>query len=240
MTMRALTLTLSSIAELLMDRDNITFSEDVAQWQKDPANADVQRPGDDRAPAWGWLGKLHYHEKTGMVGIPQGMLGACLRAAATTIPHPTAKGKKSLKEVSQSGLLFTETLFPLYVQQPNTTRWTPILFPDLFAKLREEDDFATHVEVGRLAGIRVDVRRSRPQFNRSHVRVRPMFGPWRSVVQLTLTDDVLTDELVLQVFHFAGTYKGLGNWRPSAGRAGSYGTFQVTPGIAPELQEWVR
>lgn len=236
MAIRPYTVTLISTSELIMDRDNITFAEEVTRWQKDPTNADVQRPGDDRAPAWGWLGKLHYGESTGEVGLPQGMLGACLRAAATMIPHPTARGKKSLKEVSQAGIVFTQTLFPLLVQRPNAVRWQTIPYAEVFTKLAQEDDFLTQIDVARLYGIRLDVRRSRPQFNRSHVRVRPMFGPWRCIVQMQLMDEVLTEDLVLQVFRMAGANKGLGNWRPSATRAGSYGTFQVVEGVADEVE----
>jgi hypothetical protein len=237
MSIRPYTLTLVSDTELLMDRDNITFGEDLKRWQKDPVNADKQSPGDDRVPAWGWLGKLHYSETNGLIGVPQGMLAACVRAAATMIPHPTAKGSKSLKEVSQSGLLFTETSFPLFVRGQMQDAWHAIAFPDLYQRLATEEQFAVHEQVAREAGLRLDVRRSKPQYNRSHIRVRPMFGPWRCVCHMQIVDDILTQNLVRQIFQTAGMYKGIGNWRPSVGRAGSYGMFSVVEGVLPELQE---
>jgi hypothetical protein len=236
MAIRPFTVTLVGATELLMDRDNITFAERLTRWHKDPLNADKQSPGDDRAPAWGWLGKLHYSEADNLVGIPQGMLSACLRAAATMIPHPTAKGKKSLKEVSQAGIAFTQTCFPLLVHLPGQPGWHPIPYDDLYTKLAEDEDFDVQVDTARMLGIRIDVRRSRPQFNRSHVRVRPMFAPWRCVCQMSLMDDALTEAVTLQMFRTAGIYKGMGNWRPSAGRAGSYGTFEVLEGIPDDMQ----
>jgi hypothetical protein len=234
--MRLDTLTLVSTTELLMDRDNLTFTERVTRWVKDPANKDRSQAGDDRSPAWAWLGKLHYDEQTGLVSIPQGMLSACLRAAATMIPHPTAKAGKTLKEVSQSGMIPAQSAFPLYVLRGTPPAWSPIDFEELYAKLGTEEDFEQHVEVAKLCGFRVDVRRSQPRFGSGrHVRVRPMFGPWRCVCQMQVTDEVLTEALVYQIFALAGRSKGMGNWRPSCGRAGSYGTFDVVQGIPEDL-----
>jgi hypothetical protein len=240
MPMRTVTMTLLSSTELLMDRDNISFAELLTRWQKDPANADQQVPGDDRAPAWGWLGKLHYDEASMLVGIPMGMLTACLRGAATTIPHPTASGRKTLKEASQAGLQFTQTLFPLLVPGEDGLGWRPIRYDTLFQRLASESDFLVHEAVCRAAGFRLDVRRSKPQYNRAHIRVRPMFGPWRCVCEVRVLDEVLTDPVLLQMFQIAGSSKGMGNWRPSNGKAGSYGIFSTEVGLPAELRESVK
>jgi hypothetical protein len=231
---RVLTLTLSNVSEFFMDRDNISFAEEIVKWTKDPANADEQRPGDDRAPAWGWLGKLHYG-LDGFVGIPQNMLAPCIRGAGAMIPHPTAKGGKTLKEPSQSGIQFTQTSYPLLVRAG--AEWQPINYTALHAKLRDEEDFAQHEAVALALGFKVDVRRAKPQYNRSHIRVRPMFTTWRCVCDIVITDEVLTDALVLQLFDLAGTHKGIGNWRPSVGKAGSYGMFQADLGVPRDLAE---
>lgn len=237
---RSLTLTLTQKSALLMDRDNISFAEEIATWTKDPANADAQRPGDDRAPAWGWLGKLHYGIGDGLVGIPEGMLSSCIRAAGAMIPHPTAKGGKTLKEPSQSGILFAQTSFPLWVPCDGPPGWRTIAFADLAQPLREEEDFPQHEARARSFGFILDVRRSKPQYNRSHIRVRPMFGNWQCICEMVVTDDVLTDDLLVQLFTLAGNHKGIGNWRPSAGKAGSYGQFAVQRGIPPDLAEAVK
>lgn len=233
---RSLTLTLSGSTEFLMDRDNISFAEEIVAWTKDPANADAQRAGDDRAPAWGWLGKLHYG-LDGLVGIPESMLAPCIRAAGAMIPHPTAKGGKTLKEPSQSGIQFVKTYHPLLLPTREGGGWHPIVYQELYDKLRHEDDFAQHEAVGRSFGFIVDVRRAKPQYNRSHVRVRPMFGNWRCVCEMSITDDVFTDELVVKLFELAGTHKGIGNWRPSVGKAGSYGMFRAEQGVPQELAQ---
>ena len=125
---RSLTLTLSGSTEFLMDRDNISFAEEITAWTKDPANADAQRAGDDRAPAWGWLGKLHYG-LDGLVGIPEGMLAPCIRAAGAMIPHPVAKGGKTLKEPSQSGIQFVKTYHPLLLPRGGNQGWGVIVYP---------------------------------------------------------------------------------------------------------------
>lgn len=230
---RILTLTLSSKTELLMDRDNISFAEEIVAWTKDPANADAQRAGDDRAPAWGWLGRLHYGSD-GYVGIPESMLAPCIRGAGAMIPHPTAKGGKTLKEQSQSGLLFVSTHHPLFLLS-DVPRWRPVRFGDLDDKLHHEDDFTQHEAVVKALGFRLDVRRAKPQYNRSHVRVRPMFGNWRCVCHIEITDDVFTDKLVVDLFNLAGRRKGIGNWRPGVGKAGSYGMFEAKQGVPADL-----
>lgn len=236
MAIRSFTVTLIGATELLMDRDNLAFAERLTRWQKDPANADNQVKGDDRAPAWGWLGKFHYSETDKLVGIPQGMLSACLRAAAATIPHPTAKHGKTLKEASQAGITFAQTCFPLLVHRPGQDGWHSIPYDDLYTQLAEQDDFRIHLETARMFGLSVDVRRAKPRpTGGGHVRVRPMFAPWRCICHMSLLDEVLTNAVTLQMFRIAGASKGMGNWRPSAKKAGSYGTFEVQEGIPGDL-----
>ena len=237
MAMRIVTMTLASATELLMDRDNISFAEKIVRWQKDPTNSDQQSPGDDRAPAWGWLGKLHYDEMTKRVGLPQSMLLACLRASGVLIPHPTAKYGKTLKEASQAGLQFTTTLCPLLVRRPDDPGWGVIDYEALFHKLEAEDDFMVHEEVVKQFGFRLDVRRAHPQPNRAHVRVRPMFAPWRCICEVRVLDEVFTDAVLMQMFQIAGNAKGIGNWRPSTRKAGAYGLFTVEMGIPKDLQQ---
>ncbi|MCX7934978.1 MAG: hypothetical protein N3A66_06935, partial [Planctomycetota bacterium] len=52
---------LTGLSPLLMHQDNLAFSEKVKQWQRDPANRELSMPGDDRSPAWTWLGYV-YHD----------------------------------------------------------------------------------------------------------------------------------------------------------------------------------
>jgi hypothetical protein len=101
------------------------------------------------------------------------------------------------------------------VHRPGSQTWYTIPYTELYTKLRAEEDFPVHKAVAAALGIRLDVRRARPQWNRKHIRVRPRFDHWRVVCDLTMTDDVLTEALVLQILTLAGKYKGVGNWRPS-------------------------
>lgn len=227
------TLTLIGDNELLMDRDNLTFAEQLKRWQLDPANKDQQIAGDDRAPAWAWLGKLHYEDVTParLVGIPMGMLAACIRDGAAMIRHPTARNNKTLKDISQSGILFMQALFPITVKRGGEDgEWHSISYTILHDKLRQEPDFLLHQAVAQDIGCTLDVRRAKPpgRSQGRHVRVRPAFIPWRVICEVKVLDEIITPDLLLQIFTYAGRYKGLGNWRPSTPKAGAYGTFSVT------------
>jgi hypothetical protein len=228
MPLYSYTVTLLGENPLLIDRDNLTFVEEVKAWQHDPGNRDKQKPGDDRSPAWAWLGKVYYEDTSPLqqVSIPVGMLQACIRDAATMIRHPTGKANKTLKDVSQSGILIAEAFIPLLV--PGEDTWRPISYKALYERLRGEDDFRVHEGLVKEHGFQLSVLAAKPPGQRArHVRVRPLFPTWQAVCHVTVTDDVLTEPILRQIFEYAGRYKGLGNWRPSTIRPGSYGTFQT-------------
>ena len=228
MPLRSYTVTLLGENPLLIDRDNLTFVEDVKEWQHNPDNRDKQKPGDDRSPAWAWLGKLYYEDTSLLwqVSIPVGMLQACIRDAATMIRHPTGRANKTLKDVSQSGILIAEAFIPLLV--PGEDAWRPISYKALYERLRGEDDFRIHESLVKEHGFQLSVLAAKPPGQRArHVRVRPLFPKWQAICHVTVTDDVLTEAILTQIFEYAGRYKGMGNWRPSTIRPGSYGTFKT-------------
>jgi hypothetical protein len=228
---RVYVVTLTGENPLIIDRDNLTFADEVKAWQQDPANRDQQKAGDDRAPAWAWLGKLYYEDTTPekLVSLPVGMLQACIRDGAAMIRHPTGPARKTLKDVSQSGLVFQEAFIPLLVPSllPGASElWMPISYGELFLKLRGEAQFRVHEAFVQAQGFQLLVVAAKPPGQRTrHVRVRPIFPKWRAVCHVTVTDDVVTETILAQIFDYAGRYKGMGNWRPSTMRPGSYGTF---------------
>ena len=73
--------TLKGLTPLLMHSDNLAFSERVQAWQKAPENKANSKAGDDRSPAWTWIGYLYHDGKH--VGIPADNLMTMLREAGT-------------------------------------------------------------------------------------------------------------------------------------------------------------
>ena len=60
-----------------------------------------------------------------------------------------------------------------------------------------------------------------------HIRVRPMLRTWAVSGELIVTDEQITDEVLNSILAYAGTYKGLCDWRPGSKTPGSFGTFKA-------------
>ena len=45
--------------------------------------------------------------------------------------------------------------------------------------------------------------------------------------ELIVTDEQITDEVLNSILAYAGTYKGLCDWRPGSKTPGSFGTFKA-------------
>jgi len=62
--------------------------------------------------------------------------------------------------------------------------------------------------------------------------VRPRFRNWQITCTLTVLDEEgsgLTKDVLEKIFQQAGTYCGLGDWRPSSPKSpGTFGTFTAT------------
>lgn len=61
---------------IMMHRDNIAGSGLLKRWEKDPKNRAKSIAGDDRIPAWRWIGAL-YHDGT-HVALPADLIMACI------------------------------------------------------------------------------------------------------------------------------------------------------------------
>ena len=57
------TVTLKGIQPLIMHRDNIIYGEKVKAWQRNPDNKKICCGGDDRTPAWTWIGYLYHDQR---------------------------------------------------------------------------------------------------------------------------------------------------------------------------------
>jgi hypothetical protein len=62
-----------------------------------------------------------------------------------------------------------------------------------------------------------------------HIRVRPRFDNWSAGGTFSVWDDQLSTAVLKDIFHYAGQYRGLGDWRPGAPqKPGSHGMFEAT------------
>lgn len=214
--MRTYEITLTGITPLLMHRDNLEFKAIVEKWQRDPANRDKSIPGDDRSPAWNWIGAL-YHDGQ-RVALPTDCVMASCMGAGAEVKAP--RGRRSLKAQTQSGMAFAQPFLDFVVNGGRT-----IAIADL-EPLHTEDEFEAHLSATRRLGFALDIRRARIGTSK-HVRVRPIFDAWRAVGTLTVWDDALTSGVLETVFYLAGDRYGLLEWRPSGRRPGPFGRFRA-------------
>lgn len=219
--MKQYNIQLNGLTPLLMHQDNIAFSEKVQAWSKDPANKGNSVAGDDRTPAWTWIGYLYHDNK--VVGMPGDNLMTMLREGGAKVPK---KGKETYKKATQSGIMLDQQQFVLTIDDQEIAL-------DPIKELIGNDDFNAHLEAAEAMGFELLVKRA--AIGRSkHIRVRPMFRTWTLHGSLTVLDEELsglTHQMLQTVLTQAGALCGLGDWRPSSGSSGVFGRFEaiVTP-----------
>jgi len=217
--MQTYKVTITGETPLLMHHDNLKWAETMKAWEKDPANKQISVAGDDRSPAWRWIGNL-YTDKN-VVVLPADNLMTVLREGGTRTP--TGKGQKTFKAQTQSGLVVDQSAWPVQMNGQ--------VIP--FAPIKEligEPDFALHELQAQDLGFSLFVKRA--MIGRAkHVRVRPRFDNWSAEGSITVFDEMITREILTTILTFAGNYAGLGDWRPSSPRSpGPWGKFSVKVG----------
>lgn len=208
--------TLTGTKPLLMHQDNIQWGEKVKAWTKDPENKKRSVAGDDRSPPFTWIGSLYHDGKH--VCMPSDNIMTMLREGGAQVPVPGARGSKTFKAQTQSGLVPIDCDWTLYGGDGK-----PIPVADILA-LEDVEDFDLHVEMVQSHGFDLLVKRARIGQSK-HIRVRPIFREWSVVGRLEILDDQITPEILLTILSFAGRLKGLGDWRPSSKTPGGYGVF---------------
>lgn len=209
---------LVGVTPLLMHWDNIEWADAMDAWRVNPANKKASKAGDDRTPAFRWIGSVYHDGKN--VCMFSDNVTSCVLAGGAMVPVPGGKNGKTFKAQTQSGMKIDEA-FVTMRSNGKQIPWEPI------ANLMKSDtSFSDQMEIVRKMGFRLFVKRARIGSSK-HIRVRPMFENWELEFGISVWDDQLTKDVINDIYVYGGTYKGLGDWRPSSKTPGSYGMFGV-------------
>lgn len=215
--MKRYKITLTGLSDLLMHKDNITWSERVRKWQKDPANKPLTVAGDDRSPGWAWMGYVYHHG--GLVCIESDNLMSMLRDAGKKIPGE--RKNSSLKAITQAGIIVNEVAWPMTVRGA-AIGWKA------FDDLKLVNDFDQHEERAKAHGFELFVKRAKVG-QAKHIRVRPRFEEWEVSGTITVTEESLKKSVIQDVLNMGGARVGLGDWRPGSPQSpGPFGKFTST------------
>src|SRR5882724_8856502 len=110
--MRTYNVTIQGKTPLIMHSDNIEWADQMKAWEMVAANKAASKAGDDRTPAFRWLGTV-YHDGTQVV-MPSDNVMRCLMAGGARMP--TGKGQKTFKAQTQSGIMAPQLYWPLLVK----------------------------------------------------------------------------------------------------------------------------
>lgn len=215
--MNSYDVTLTGITPLLLHRDNIEFADQLARWREDPGNKKLSKAGDDRTPAFTWLGCLYDHD--GLVAMPSDNLMRCFMEGGASVPVPGGKNGKTFKAQTQSGMMTSEPAWAIEV------RGKTIDATALY-KMQSEMDFEKHKALAEKNGFSLFVKRAKIGASK-HIRVRPKFHEWKLRGRIDVWDEQITTDALQSILSYAGDYKGLGDWRPSGRTPGPHGRFRV-------------
>ena len=216
--MRNYQVEITGIAPLLMHSDNIDWADQMGRWKDDASNRGKGKPGDDRTPAWRWLGSTYNDGQR--VAMPSDNIMRALMEGGAMVPVPGGKSGKTFKAQSQSGMVVLDGFLPLLVNGRE------LAWADLNA-LNGEDDFEVHQARTQALGFSLFVKRTKIGTSK-HIRVRPRFDQWSLTGKIGVWDEKLTSNVLQQIFDYAGDYKGLCDWRPGGKTPGAFGRFKAT------------
>ena len=209
--MNAFRFVLDGVTPLLMHRDDVDAAEAVSLWRD--KNKGKMSPGSDKTPSWTWQTYL-YTDGT-KVCMPTEIIMAALRNAGSSV---TFKKQKTLKSVSQSGLLIRDEFLRFTFGENRNQELFVADLPPLDATYEQNVTFAAKT------GFQLFVKRAVVGMAK-HIRVRPRFNPWRVTGIVEVIEDTITDDMVRSLFS-AACNLGLCDWRPGSKRSpGNFGIF---------------
>jgi hypothetical protein len=200
-----------------MHWDNIEWSDEMSEWLLEPENKQSSKPGDDRTPAWTWMGALYHDGK--LVAVPQENVMKALTDAGAQVP--TGKGKGTFKKIVPGGIIPLEEFFEFQSAKGS------IRIEEVWQELREEPRYVTHTKHVQTLGFRLYAKRARVGMSK-HIRVRPRFDEWSLAGRVLVRDERITEKILQTIVTIAGDRMGLGDWRPSAPKSpGPFGRFEA-------------
>lgn len=203
---------------LLLHPDDIEWADRMEDWKNDPANSGESRAGDDRTPAWRWIGNMIHDGEH--AAVSSAMLMKCFMEGGAMVPVPGGKNGKTFKSQSQSGMTVLEPAWKI------TTPRGLVPIAAVHA-LMTEKSFAAHKDAAAKMGFDLFVKRAKVNTSK-HIRVRPRFTEWKLSGTLAVWDDALVERSIVDILIYSGEYKGIGDWRPSAKSSpGPHGRFSV-------------
>lgn len=214
---RTYDVTLTGTMPLLLHGDNLEWAAGLSAWRTHPDNKAKSTPGDDRSPAWTWIGGLYHDGK--VLGVSSDNLMTAIREGGAKVG--TGKRGASYKRQSQSGLVINELFWPI-IGPNGAVKWSDV------NNMCDVEDFDAHVEFAKAHGFELFVKRARIGQSK-HVRVRAKFMRWSVSGTITVFDDTITTDVLASIMSSAGRYAGLCDWRPSSPKSpGPYGTFTAS------------
>ena len=202
---------------LLMHRDNIEWADEMQTWRADPKNKGLSRPGDDRHPAFTWLGAV-YHDGE-YLALPADNIARCLMEGGAQTPVPGGRNGKTFKAQTQSGMMSRDAFWEFF-SNGKRIPWASL------AALMDRADVMAHRAVCRNLGFDLMFRRATIG-KAKHVRVRPWFKLWSARGVISVWDDQITEAVLTTILAQCGSFKGLCDWRPGSKTPGPYGRFDA-------------
>lgn len=210
-------ITISGRTPLLMHNDNIEWADFMDAWKNDPDNKKLSKAGDDRTPAWRWIGCL-YHDGQ-VLGIPQANVMRSLMEGGAMIPVPGGRSGKTFKSQTQSGMMSIDTFWPLALANGGNIAWADI------EAMKDIAAFQEHKDLVRSLGFDLLTKRAKIGTSK-HIRVRPIFDAgWSISGRIAVWDEQISPDVLAKILECAGQYKGLGDWRPGSRTPGPYGLY---------------
>lgn len=200
-----------------MHYDDVEWGDTIGEWRLDPDNAKKkgEQNGDDRRPAWTWVGYCYHDNES--VAIPSANLTASLKRGGQLLPFGR---NKNHKELAVSGIFFEDEYLKFF------SNGKPLPIAPLH-DLMEELNFKKHIEVVRRLGFDLSVKRATVGMSK-HVRVRPRFNDWSVSGTLEVVAPEITPDALKSIFELAGRRSGLCDWRPGSPKSpGPYGMFDT-------------
>lgn len=206
--------TLTGTQPLLLHHDDIEWADRMSEWGTNPDNKKNSKAGDDRTPAFRWIGCL-YRDEEGRLIMPTENIMRCIMEGGAKVP--TGQRQGTFKSQSQSGIMPQALGWPIVVNG----KTVPVAPIDELMKVR---NFDAHKEAVKSMGFSLFVKRARIGQSK-HIRVRPRFETWQVSGDLVVTDESISERILKSILDVAGRLKGLGDWRPGSKTPGPFGMF---------------